>query len=129
MKKVLGVLVGLFLMVGVCSAADFSAVATGVGSKLNTSGHVFSDHGSFCYFIDDGTNITAVTVALEGSINNSNWYALASHTFTAGELDNAVEEAVFFVANAPVTQLRYNLTTLTGGNGTSDAVYCNYVGK
>jgi hypothetical protein len=56
---------------------------------------------------------TAVTVAAEGSLDDSTWFALASHAFTAGEI--TAEQAMFHLANMPVKYIRANLTTLTGG--------------
>jgi hypothetical protein len=56
---------------------------------------------------------TAVTVDLEGSLDGTTFFALASHVFSAGEL--TAEGAMFHVVDKPVTYVRINLTTLTAG--------------
>jgi alkylated DNA repair dioxygenase AlkB len=56
---------------------------------------------------------TSVTLDLEGSLDDSNWFTLASHVFTAGEI--TAEQAMFHVADKPVTFARLNLSTLGGG--------------
>jgi hypothetical protein len=56
---------------------------------------------------------TAVTVDIEGSLDDSTWFQLVSHAFSAGEI--TAEGAMFHLADMPVKYLRANLTTLTGG--------------
>ena len=56
---------------------------------------------------------TAVTLDLEGSLDNSSWFQLANHVFTAAEI--TAEAAMFHAANKPTRYVRLNLTTLTGG--------------
>lgn len=56
---------------------------------------------------------TAVTVDLEGSLDNSTWFSLDSHPFTAAEI--TAEAAMFHVVSRPVRYVRLNLVTLTGG--------------
>jgi len=56
---------------------------------------------------------TAVTVDLEGSLDNTNFFTLASHAFTAAEI--TAEAAMFHVVDKPIKFTRANLTTLTGG--------------
>lgn len=56
---------------------------------------------------------TAVTVDLEGSLDNIDFFTLASHIFTAAEI--TAEAAMFHVIDKPVRFVRSNLTTLTGG--------------
>ena len=56
---------------------------------------------------------TAVTVDLEGSLDDTTFAALASHAFTSAEI--TAEAAIFHVVNAPAKYVRANLTTLTGG--------------
>ena len=56
---------------------------------------------------------TAVTVDLEGSLDNSTWFTLASHVFTAAEI--TAEAAMFHVVDRAVRYVRLNLITLTGG--------------
>lgn len=49
---------------------------------------------------------TAITVALEGSIDNSSWFQLDNSTSTTGEMRHVV--------NKPVLYVRENLIALTG---------------
>ncbi len=60
---------------------------------------------------------TAVTVDLEGSLDNSTWFTLASHVFTAAEI--TAEAAMFHVIDKPIRFARLNLTTLSGGTAPS----------
>lgn len=55
---------------------------------------------------------TAVTIDLEGSLGGSDFFQLATYSFTAGDL--AAKKAMFHVVNKPVDHVRLNLTTLTG---------------
>lgn len=48
------------------------------------------------------------TVTLEGSLDNSNWTTLGTHSGTSGE--------VTLVTNKPVTYWRANVTTVGAGN-------------
>ena len=75
------------------------------------------------------TNITgapsAVTMDLEGSLDGTNWFQLATHPFTAGEL--TATQAMFHVDEKPVRFIRVNLTTLTGGTApTVTSLYEGY---
>jgi len=56
---------------------------------------------------------TAVTVDLEGSVDNVTFFQLATHVFTAGEL--TAQGAMFHVVDKVVRFVRLNLTTLTAG--------------
>lgn len=65
---------------------------------------------------------TAVTVDLEGSLDNVTFFQLATHAFTAGELTAA--GAMFHVTDKAVRFIRLNLTALTGGTApTVTALY------
>ena len=65
---------------------------------------------------------TAVTVDLEGSLDNTTWDALDSHAFSGAEI--TAEAAVWAVTDKPARYVRLNLTTLTGGtNPTVTAKY------
>ena len=88
-----------------------AATATGAGSTQKVS-MIPSSHTVAATM--GGTVVaTAVTVDLEGSLDDSTWFTLASHAFTAGEI--TAEAAMFHVADKPVRYVRANLTTLTGG--------------
>lgn len=68
---------------------------------------------------------TAVTVDLEGSLDNVSWSSLASHIMSAGELSAGL--AMFHVVDKPVRYVRNNLTLLTAG--TSPTVTAIYEGE
>jgi len=56
---------------------------------------------------------TAVTIAIEGSLDGLIWHELVEHVFDSGEL--TATSALFTFADKPVTFIRANLTTLTAG--------------
>jgi hypothetical protein len=58
-----------------------------------------------------GVACTALTIALEGSVTNLNYFALASHTLTATEL--TAKCCMFHVVDKPIKLIRSNITTLT----------------
>ena len=65
---------------------------------------------------------TAVTVDLEGSVDNVSFFQLASDPYQPGDL--TAQGAMFHVADKPVKFIRVNLTALTGGTSpTVTAVY------
>ncbi len=68
---------------------------------------------------------TAVTIALEGSVDGITWFSLASHAFSGAEI--SAEQAMFHVADKTVPFIRLNLTALTGG--TAPTVTAWYVNK
>jgi hypothetical protein len=58
---------------------------------------------------------TTVSVTLEGSIDGTNWFVLDTSTSTSNEMRH--------VTNKPVTYLRANLGTLSGGAAPTVTVY------
>ena len=65
---------------------------------------------------------TSVTVDLEGSLDNINWFQLATNPFDAGEL--AAGGTLFHVDEKTVRFIRVNLTVLSGGTSpTVTALY------
>lgn len=56
---------------------------------------------------------TAVTVDIEGSVDNITFFQLVSHAFSAGEI--TAEAAMFHMVDMPIKYIRANLATLTGG--------------
>lgn len=60
---------------------------------------------------DIGVTCNALVVAVEGSITGNNYFALASHTFTAAE--RAAKCSMFHVVDKPVVFIRTNITTLS----------------
>lgn len=81
-----------------------AATATGAGTSSSSFG-LLSKHS--WHVIVTGSP-ASVTVNLEGTIDGSNWFTLDSSTTTTSEMRHVV--------NKPVTQIRANLATLTGGS-------------
>lgn len=67
-------------------------------------------------------NPTAVTVDLEGSLDDNTYFRLASHNFDTTEITN--QASMFHVETKMVDYIKANLTTLTGG--TSPTVTVRY---
>jgi len=68
---------------------------------------------------------TAVTVDLEGSLDDTTFVSLASYVMTADEL--TATAAMFHVVDKPVRFIRVNLKTLTAG--TAPTVTVLYEGE
>jgi hypothetical protein len=95
--------------------------STGVGSTISLTRQGVKTH-TVQVFITGGPS--DVVIELQGSIDGSNWFTLAEHTFSAAEL--SASQAMFHVTGRLVHHVRPNLTTLTGG--TSPAVTADYTG-
>jgi len=80
-----------------------------------------SNHTVQATFTNSGGSVTALTVALEGSIDDTNYVSLVSHVFTAGEL--IAKTALFVVSAVNVSRVRANITTLTETGTTAVYVY------
>jgi len=79
-----------------------------------------SQHNVQVTFTTTGA-VTALTVALEGSIDTVNFVSLVSHEFTAGEL--SAKTALFTVSAIGVQQVRANILVLTETGTTAVFVY------
>lgn len=66
------------------------------------------------------TVCTALTIDIEGSLTNVNWFALASHTFTSAE--RTAKAAMFHIADKQIEYVRSNITTLTKTGANNVAV-------
>jgi len=116
----------LLLLASPCFAATTlleDAVATGVGES--TQVNQVKNHTVACYYTDANSSITALSVVLQGTIDNTNWYDLATHSFSAAEL--SAKGAMFHVIDKTVSRVRANITVLTGW-GAGDVVNVLYVG-
>ena len=82
--------------------------ATGAGAPAGLTGSTFT---AAVEFTNSGGSVTALTVAIEGSLDGTKWFALATHTLTAGEL--SAGQAMFHITNKYVRFVRANITTLT----------------
>jgi len=95
---------------------------TGAGNSFVLP-YTVKDHTIDCYFTNSGGSVTALTVNLEGSIDGSRWFILASYSFTSDDLSN--KQTMFHATDKMVTYIRANITTLTE-TGTT-AVYVRYI--
>jgi|SRR3990167_1580622 len=97
-------------------AASLSAAAgTGAGNEFGFSPYwlgVLPSVFSFDILIT-GSPAT-VTVLLEGSLDGTNWFTLATVSLTTDSLN--------FIVDKPVLYLRANLTALTGGSAPTVSV-------
>jgi hypothetical protein len=66
------------------------------------------------------TSCTALTIELLGSVTGTNYFALASHTFTSAE--RSAKCAMFHVVDKPVIFIQTNITALTKTGGSDVAV-------
>jgi hypothetical protein len=92
------------------------ATATGAGLGIrvrNTNNHALQ-----CVFT--GT-ATALTVDLEGSLDDATWFQIGQKAFSAGEL--SAKAALLHVVDKPIAYIRANVTALTG---TPTAINCWY---
>jgi len=100
------------------------ANATGAGNAVSVSS-LCGDHAmqiNLAYSVAP----TAVTVALEGSLDGVNWAPLVTHVLLAGELTAKV--ALAFANMMPVVEVRANLTVLVGGVNPTVTVKYNIAG-
>ena len=104
--------------------------ATGTSSVIRHT-NAPDKHTVACYYTDANASISALTIALEGSIDkhsvedaDAHWFALASHDFTGAEI--TAKQTMFHVVNVPVTRVRLSITTLTGATVGTDLVYALY---
>jgi len=95
-----------------------SVTTTGAGNSWGVRMGVM-EHTVQCTFTG---NPTAVTIELEGSLDNETWYQLAGHKVSTGDITDS--KTMFHVTSKLVTYVRLNLTTLEGGTApTLTAIY------
>lgn len=92
---------------------------TGEGSSAHVSGA--STHTVHVHFTNSGGSVTALTVDLEGSIDDSHFFTLKSYALNGTEL--TAKQAMFHVVNKSVNFVRANITTLTETGTTAVYVY------
>ena len=88
-----------------------AATATGAGSAQKT--FAIPEKHTVQATMGGTVVATAVTVDLEGSLDGTTFFTLASHAFSAAEI--TAEAAMFHITDKPVKYVQANLTTLTGG--------------
>ncbi len=88
-----------------------AATTTGAGSTQKTFS--IPTHHTVVATMGGTVVATAVTVDLEGSLDDVNWFQLARYAFIAADI--TAEAAMFHVADKPVKYVRGNLITLSGG--------------
>ena len=93
-------------------------VATGASSnKFRVSDYYADGIASdlTCMLTAAGTAATSFTMILEGSLDNVNYYGLATNVYTVATADTAM----FHVINKGVKFIRGNFSAKSGGDGTS----------
>jgi hypothetical protein len=86
-----------------------SAVQTAGASNPYRVGHIQRNHVVQINLASNGT-LSALTVALQGSLDNSNWNTLESRTVASA---SSVSTDRFKVYDAPTKYIRANITTYT----------------
>lgn len=88
-----------------------NATATGVSVAVKMN----RKPGNHTFAVTMGGTVpaTAVTVDVEGSLDDITYFQLVSHALSAGEI--TALGAMFHLIDMPVKYIRANLTTLTGG--------------
>ena len=126
--KVLFFILGFVLgFAALSQAADFTGTETGAGTGTYW-GRVNTYHTGSCSFVDADASITVLEITLEGRKRNGSWHQMGTeHTFTAGEL--SAKKAKFTYNGDSWEETRFNIITITGGNGTTDIVSCDYIGR
>lgn len=100
------------------SGTLLSAVtSTGTGTALDL-GSVLSKHTVMLTW--GGTVPTSISAALEGSLDNTNFYSI-------GSVDMNASPYMYHVVNKPVRYVRGNYIGKVGGDGTT-ALTMNYAG-
>lgn len=69
------------------------------------------------YWTNTGGSVTALTLDVEGSSDNSNYHQLVTYTLNASELTN--KKAAFHIVDKLFDYIRFNMTTLTETGTTS----------
>lgn len=69
------------------------------------------------YYTNSGGSVTALTLDVEGSSDNSNYHQLVTYTLNASELTN--KKAAFHIVDKLFDYIRFNMTTLTETGTTS----------
>lgn len=102
-----------------------AATATGAGNVFSVfETDIFTVASDFTV---TGGSVTALTIDLEGSLDNSKWFTLGSNAYVAAEL--TAKASMYHVINKFVKYIRGNVTTLTKTGTVSINVYCNYIGN
>ena len=96
-----------------------AATTTGASPRWNASGSIYHT-----VQVNITGSPTAVTVDLEGSLDDNTYFTLASHSMTSSEL--TASAAMFHVETKRVHYIKTNVTTLTGGS--SPTVTIRYFG-
>ena len=87
------------------------ATGTGVGEWLDDRKRCREPYQTFVILVTGAPS--AVTVDIEGDIDDYGAVQLAQHIMTASEL--SAGKALFHIAGKIVDRLRYNVITFTGG--------------
>jgi hypothetical protein len=94
-----------------------AVTGTGAGTSNNISS-TFPSKMTWQYVITGGT-LSALTINLEGSIDNTNWFILDTTT--------QVTDQMRHIANKPILYVRANITSWTVGTSTP-VLTCKFIG-
>lgn len=97
---------------------------TVTGESTNVYVNGMDVHTVQVVFTNTGGSVTALTVDLEGSLDNTTWFTLKSYALSGTEL--TAKTAMYHVVNKGVNHIRANITTITE-TGTT-AVTVKYMG-
>jgi hypothetical protein len=108
--------------VGTVGVGEAEAVPVPFPQAIGTMPNIVpSNHTVQVTFTNSGGSVTALTVALEGSLDDTNYVTLVTHIFTAGEL--TAKTSLFIVSAVNVSRVRANVTLLTSTGTTAIYVY------
>lgn len=81
-------------------------------------------------FTESAGTVTAMTIDIEGSLDDTNFFAIASHDLTAAELadtqgSTVTGSAMFHIVNRQVRYVRAKVASVTG-EGAGDTITLKY---
>lgn len=119
-KKMFGVVCFVLVMGFIkCSLASSILLLNGV-EATGTSSAVYLAKTPITvdlYWTNTGGSVTALTLDVEGSSDNSNYHQLVTYTLNASELTN--KKAAFHIVDKLFDYIRLNITTITETGTTS----------
>lgn len=98
-----------------------AVTATGEGTAASFGGHVRSTHA---IQVSATGSPTGLVVKLQGSLNGTNWFTLATWDITAP----LASGDMLFVTGKPVNQVRADCTTLSGGTSPTVSAWVSSAG-
>jgi len=94
------------------SGSLISGLSTSEAVRVTGAGRPAENHTVAAVVTDADTSITALNIAIDGSLDGTNYYELANHDFSAGELTALA--AMFHTVNKPVNYIKVRVASHTG---------------